>query len=104
VFEIVLWHRGDWVDLQLRRHARVFRSALAKLALLCATGDAVPTPLDAELTVDGTKTPAHRRLATERLAILEDAKKRAAGKEGLGAGAAQRTAEKLENRWARRRV
>jgi hypothetical protein len=52
---------------------------------------------------DGTDTSAHGRLARERRAILEDAKRRAGAHGGLGAGAARRMAEKLEEGWARRR-
>ena len=33
VFAIVAWYRGDWVHAQLRRHARVFGDALARLGV-----------------------------------------------------------------------
>ena len=102
VFAIVAWYRGDWVHAQLRRHARVFGDALARLGVGVRGTDPARAPL--EWTVeDGTDTSAHGRLARERRAILEDAKRRAGAHGGLGAGAARRMAEKLEEGWARRR-
>ena len=102
VFAIVAWYRGDWVHAQLRRHARVFGDALARLGVGVFRTDPARAPL--EWTVeDGTDTSAHGRLARERRAILEDAKRRAGAHGGLGAGAARRMAEKLEEGWARRR-
>ena len=101
-FAIVAWYRGDWVRAQLRRHARVFGDALARLGVGARGIDPARAPL--EWTVeDGTDTSAHGRLARERRAILEDAKRRAGAHGGLGAGAARRMAEKLEEGWARRR-
>ena len=102
VFAIVAWYRGDWLHAQLRRHARVFGDALARLGVGVRGIDPARAPL--EWTVeDGTDTSAHGRLARERRAILEDAKRRAGAHGGLGAGAARRMAEKLEEGWARRR-
>lgn len=101
-FAIVAWYRGDWVRAQLRRHARVFGDALARLGVGARGIDPARAPL--EWTVeDGTDTSAHGRLARERRAILERAKRRAGAREDLGAGAARRMAEKLESSWARRR-
>ena len=85
VFAIVAWYRGDWVHAQLRRHARVFGDALARLGVGVRGTDPARAPL--EWTVeDGTDTSAHGRLARERRAILEDAKRRAGAHGGLGAG------------------
>jgi len=101
-FAIVAWYRGDWLRAQLRRHARVFGDALARLGVGVRGIDPARAPL--EWTVeDGTDTSAHGRLARERRAILERAKRRAGTREDLGAGAARRMAEKLESSWARRR-
>ena len=100
-FAIVAWYRGDWVRAQLRRHARVFGDALARLGVGARGIDPARAPL--EWTVeDGTDTSAHGRLARERRAILERAKRRAGAREDLGAGAAGRMAEKLEVRCRRR--
>ena len=103
VFVIVAWYRGDWVRAQLRRHARAFGDALARFGVgVRGTEFTARAPL--EWTVeDGTDTSAHGRLARERRAILERAKRRAGAREDLGAGAARRMAEKLESSWARRR-
>ena len=102
VFAIVAWYRGDWLHAQLRRHARVFGDALARLGV--GVRGIVPARAPLEWTVEaGTDTSAHGRLARERRAILEDAKRRAGAHGGLGAGAARRMAEKLEEGWARRR-
>ncbi len=102
VFVIVAWYRGDWVRAQLRRHARAFGDALARFGVgVRGTEFTARAPL--EWTVeDGTDTSARGRLAHERRAILEGAKRRAGARGGLGVGASS-TAEKLEDLWARRR-
>ena len=101
MFLIVVWYRGDWVDVQLRRHARRFRQALVRLGL---GSDAMHRSVQLEWTEeDGTQTPAQRKLLKERRDILNSARV-SMGKENTTTGAAKRMAEKLDASWRNRSI